>query len=100
MPVSLGRGGWSKSGAPTDTTEDGDGAPVTTEGGDGTTDPTDGGDDGGPVVEGGTFQVGFISNITTDNWWAALDTFPGQRAHIFVHVDQPWVCLRSGGRCD
>ena len=34
----------------------------------------DGGDDGAPPVEGGTFNIGFISNITTDNWFAALDT--------------------------
>ena len=67
----------------TDTTEGGDGAPVTTEGGDGTTDTTEG-DDGGPVVEGGTFQVGFISNITTDNWWASLDTLSSTYNQAFL----------------
>lgn len=55
----------------TDTTEGGGGA-TTTEGTGGTTATTEGG--GGPAVEGGTFNIGFISNITTDNWWAALDT--------------------------
>ena len=57
-----------------------------------TTDTTEGGDDGGtapadaagsgddgddsgpPFVEGGTFRVGFISDITTDNWFASVDT--------------------------
>lgn len=61
-----------------DTTDANDGGTATTDGGDtdsggdgeGSTD--DG--DGGAAVEGGTFTVGFISNITTDNWWASLDT--------------------------
>lgn len=58
-------------GGTTDTTAgDGDGATTTTQTGDGGTTTTAG--DGG--VEGGTFNIGFIENITTDNWWAALDT--------------------------
>ena len=49
---------------------DGDGGVTTTTGGD------DGdGDDGGETpVEGGSFRIGMIANITTDNWWASLDT--------------------------
>lgn len=60
----------------TDTTPaDGDGGTTTTQDtDDDTTDTTADDDDEGPAVEGGTFDVGFISNITTDNWWAALDT--------------------------
>ena len=27
-----------------------------------------------PVVSGVPFRIGFISNITTDNWWASMDT--------------------------
>lgn len=27
-----------------------------------------------PPVAGGAFRIGFISNITTDNWWASMDT--------------------------
>lgn len=58
----------------TDTTEDTGDTTATTEGdGGGTTDTTEG-DDGGAPVEGGTFRVGMIANITTDNWWASLDT--------------------------
>lgn len=47
------------------TTTAGDGAPTTTQG-DGNGEP--------PPTVGGSFSVGFISNITTDNWWASLDT--------------------------
>ncbi len=62
------------SGDTTDTTEGDDGGGAVTTEGDGTTDTTeDDGDEAAPV-EGGTFNIGFISNITTDNWWAALDT--------------------------
>ena len=53
----------------TDTTAGDDGGGTTTP-----ADTGDGGDDGAPPVEGGTFNIGFISNITTDNWFAALDT--------------------------
>ena len=57
----------------TDTTEGDDGAATTEGGGGDTTDTTE--DDSGPApVEGGTLRVGFISNITTDNWFASLDT--------------------------
>ncbi|MEE8405906.1 MAG: ABC transporter substrate-binding protein [Acidimicrobiia bacterium] len=56
----------------TDTTEGGD------DGGTATADAAGSGDDGDdsgpPSVEGGTFRVGFISNITTDNWFASVDT--------------------------
>ncbi len=38
-----------------------------------TTDTTVG-DDQPPVAGGESFRVGLISNLTTDNWWAALDT--------------------------
>lgn len=62
------------SGDTTDTTEDTGGATATTEGG-GTTETTeDGGGTTTPPATGGAYSVGFISNITTDNWWAALDT--------------------------
>jgi len=27
-----------------------------------------------PVASGATFRIGMIANITTDNWWASLDT--------------------------
>jgi peptide/nickel transport system substrate-binding protein len=53
---------------------------TTTAGGDGggnattTTGGGDGGGDGGTPVEGGSFRIGMIANITTDNWWASLDT--------------------------
>jgi len=57
----------------TDTTEGGGDSTETTQGGgDGSTDTTEG--DVAEPVEGGTFRVGMIANITTDNWWAALDT--------------------------
>ena len=57
------------SGDTTDTTESGD------DGGTATTEAAGGGDDDGPApVEGGTFRVGFVSSITTDNWFASLDT--------------------------
>jgi ABC-type transport system substrate-binding protein len=57
-----------------------DGATDTTAGeGDGATteapDTTAGeGDGDGAAAPEGSFRVGFISNITTDNWWASLDT--------------------------
>jgi peptide/nickel transport system substrate-binding protein len=72
----------------TDTTADGDDGATTTQGtDDGTTDTTMGGEDdgdGGPAVEGGTFNIGFISNITTDNWWAALDTLSSTYNQAFL----------------
>jgi ABC-type transport system substrate-binding protein len=55
----------------TTTTAGGDGggdATTTTAGGD------DGDDDGGTPVEGAQFRIGMIANITTDNWFASLDT--------------------------
>jgi len=60
----------------TDTTEGDDGGGAVTTEGDGgdTTDTTEDDGETTPPVEGGTFSIGFISNITTDNWWAALDT--------------------------
>ena len=59
------------SGDTTETTDGEGGGTDTTQDGDGSTDTT-----GGDVttVEGGTFNVGFISNITTDNYFASLDT--------------------------
>ena len=70
----------------TDTTADGDDGATTTQADDGTTDTTTGDDDGddGPAVEGGTFNVGFISNITTDNWWASLDTLSSTYNQAFL----------------
>lgn len=56
-------------GASDTTAADGDGA--TTEASDTTAGEGDG--DGAAAPEG-AFRVGFISNITTDNWWASLDT--------------------------
>ncbi|MFB3051908.1 MAG: hypothetical protein ACE1Z0_07965, partial [Acidimicrobiia bacterium] len=57
------------SGETTDTTEGEDDRGSTT------TESVGVGDDGEPdPVEGGTFRIGFISNITTDNWFASLDT--------------------------
>ncbi|MFZ0012802.1 MAG: ABC transporter substrate-binding protein, partial [Acidimicrobiia bacterium] len=59
-----------------DTTEE----TTTTAGGDGggdATTTTAGGDDGGgggTPVEGAQFRIGMIANITTDNWFASLDT--------------------------
>lgn len=48
------------------------------DGGGGSTTTTAGGDDGGgggeTPVEGGSFRIGMIANITTDNWFASLDT--------------------------
>ncbi|MFV1961102.1 MAG: ABC transporter substrate-binding protein [Acidimicrobiia bacterium] len=62
------------SGDTTETTEgDGGGGTATTGGGE-TTGTTEDGGETTPPVEGGTFSIGFISNITTDNWWAMLDT--------------------------
>ncbi len=60
---------------PADTTEATGGTTATTSGdtGSGGGDGEGGDGDGAPVA-GGAFNVGFISNITTDNWWAALDT--------------------------
>jgi ABC-type transport system substrate-binding protein len=60
----------------TDTTEGDDGGGAVTTEGDGgdTTDTTEDDGETTPPVEGGAFSIGFISNITTDNWWAALDT--------------------------
>jgi peptide/nickel transport system substrate-binding protein len=54
----------------TTTGGDGDGGVTTTTGG----DDGDGGGGGETPVEGGSFRIGMIANITTDNWWAALDT--------------------------
>ena len=57
------------SGETTDTTEGEDDRGSTT------TESVGVGDDGEPdPVEGGTFRIGFISDITTDNWFASLDT--------------------------
>jgi peptide/nickel transport system substrate-binding protein len=53
----------------TTTTAGGDG------GGDATTTTGEGDGGGGEApVEGGSFRIGMIANITTDNWWASLDT--------------------------
>lgn len=59
----------------------GDGTVTTTEPRDGETSTTiqelgdgDGEDGAAGAVQGDSFRVGFISNITTDNWWAAQDT--------------------------
>jgi peptide/nickel transport system substrate-binding protein len=54
----------------TTTTAGGDGGGSTTTGGG---DGGDGGDGGGGTAEG-SFSIGMIANITTDNWWASLDT--------------------------
>lgn len=73
------------NGDTTDTTADpGDGTATTQDDTDGTTGTTmdDGGDE--PAVEGGTFNIGFISNITTDNWWAALDTLSSTYNQAFL----------------
>ena len=48
------------------------GATSATTDGDGTTAGADSG--GVTPVEGAVFNVGFPTNITTDNWWASLDT--------------------------
>jgi peptide/nickel transport system substrate-binding protein len=55
-------------GAVETTAADGDGTATTAPP---TTGEGDGPDVGAPE---GSFRVGFISNITTDNWWASLDT--------------------------
>jgi ABC-type transport system substrate-binding protein len=64
-------------------------AACTDDGGDDTTTTAGGGDDGDVTttttgddgdgdeetpVEGGSFRIGMIANITTDNWYASLDT--------------------------
>jgi ABC-type transport system substrate-binding protein len=51
------------------TTTAGNGGEETT-----TTDSGDGGGGGGEPVAGGSFRIGMIANITTDNWFASLDT--------------------------
>ena len=57
----------SEGGDETTTTAD-DGGEATT-----TTEGDDGGGGGEPVA-GGSFRIGMIANITTDNWFASLDT--------------------------
>lgn len=54
----------------TTTSSAGTGSPSTT-GGDAEGDA--GGDTGDSEIEG-TFRIGMIANITTDNWWASIDT--------------------------
>ena len=53
---------------------DEDGAATTTTGGDDGDGDEEGDGDEAPSIEGATFNVGFIENISTDNWWAAQDT--------------------------
>lgn len=60
------------TGDTTDTTEGGDDDRASTTEATGRGDDDD--DDGPAPVEGPSFRVGFISNITTDNWFASLDT--------------------------
>ncbi len=72
------------SGDTTDTTDEAGGGADTTEGGDGSPDTTEGSDGGGPTVEGESFNVGFISNITTDNWFASLDTLSSTYNQAFL----------------
>lgn len=62
---------------------------TTTTGGDdgGEATTTTGGDGGGggeTPVEGGSFRIGMIANITTDNWWAALDTESQSQNQAFL----------------
>ena len=64
-----------------------------------TSDTTEGGDDRGTTtteaaadvdddepapVEGSAFRVGFISNITTDNWFASLDTLDSSINRVYL----------------
>ncbi|MGH8945800.1 MAG: ABC transporter substrate-binding protein, partial [Acidimicrobiia bacterium] len=55
-------------GAADTTAADGDGATTAAP------DTTGEGDGDGAAAPEGSFRVGFIENITTDNWWASLDT--------------------------
>ncbi|MGD2061054.1 MAG: ABC transporter substrate-binding protein [Acidimicrobiia bacterium] len=60
-------------------------------GGGGETSTTAGGDGGGgeTPVEGGSFRVGMIANITTDNWWAALDTESSSQNQAYLTNSKP-----------
>lgn len=66
------------------TTDTGD-TTTTGDGGDGGSTTTEGGDDGGeqPTAEG-SFRIGMIANITTDNWWASLDTESSSQNQAFL----------------
>jgi len=58
---------------------DGDGGVTTTTGG----DDGDGGG-GGETPAEGSFRIGMIANITTDNWWASLDTESQSQNQAFL----------------
>ncbi len=57
----------------------------------GTTQPptTDGGGTTPPPAEGATFRIGMIANITTDNWWAALDTESSSQNQAYLTSAKP-----------
>lgn len=69
----------------TTTTAGGDDGDVTTTAGGGDGD----GDGGEAPAEGGSFRVGMIANITTDNWWAALDTESSSQNQAYLTNSKP-----------
>lgn len=63
----------------------GDSAEETTttgENGDEATSTT--GAEGGGVGDGTSFRIGMIANLTTDNWWASLDTESGAQNQAYL----------------
>ena len=66
------------------TTAEVEGTTTTAEPGGGTTATTEGPAPTTPSVAGGTFSIGFISNITTDNWFASLDTLSSTYNQAFL----------------
>lgn len=70
----------------TTTTGGDDGGEATT-----TTGGDDGDGDGGgeAPVEGGSFRIGMIANITTDNWFASLDTESSSQNQAYLTNSKP-----------
>lgn len=72
----------------TTTTAGGDDGDVTTTvAGDGDGDGE--GDGGGEPVEGASLRIGMIANITTDNWWASLDTESQSQNQAYLTNSKP-----------
>ncbi|MGH3651271.1 MAG: ABC transporter substrate-binding protein, partial [Acidimicrobiia bacterium] len=72
------------------TSEGGDGTTTTAAPGDEATTTTEGdGGGGGEPVAGGSFRIGMIANITTDNWFASLDTESSSQNQAYLTNSKP-----------